>query len=150
MDCGLTLTFLIRKAIDMRIKAAILALLAPALVRTALAAEGPVPKGISDLDHVFFIMMENHGYGQIFNNPNAPFINQLAKSANHATNYFAIGHPRPDRPCPAGTVRRDLALEQRRLCQFPGLRSHLGNPVHREAFRSPRAQYLPVAPGGGG
>jgi len=77
----------------MRIKAAILALLATALVNTAFAAEGSVPRGISDLDHVFFIMMENHGYGQIFNNPNAPFINQLAKSANYATNYFAIGHP---------------------------------------------------------
>src|SRR5579862_5244451 len=93
MDCGLTLTFLTRKAIDMRIKAAILALLAPALVSTAFAAEGSVPKGISELDHVFFIMMENHGYGQIFNNPNAPFINQYAKSANYATNYFAVGHP---------------------------------------------------------
>ena len=93
MDCGLTLTLLTRKATDMRIKAAILALAASTLVSTAFAAEGPVPKGISDLDHVFFIMMENHGYGQIFNNPSAPFINQLAKSANHATNYFAIGHP---------------------------------------------------------
>ena len=77
----------------MRIKAVILALLATALVNVAFAAEGSVPKGISDLDHVFFIMMENHGYGQIFNNPNAPFINQLAKSANYATNYFAVGHP---------------------------------------------------------
>ncbi len=45
------------------------------------------------LDHVFLIMMENHGYSQILNNPNAPYINQLAKSANLATNYFAIGHP---------------------------------------------------------
>ncbi len=38
-------------------------------------------------------MMENHGYSQIFGNPNAPFINQLAKSSNYDTNYFAIGHP---------------------------------------------------------
>ncbi len=37
--------------------------------------------------------MENHGYGQIINNPNAPFTNQYANSANSATNYFAIGHP---------------------------------------------------------
>jgi hypothetical protein len=77
----------------MRIKTAGLALIATALVSTAFAGEGDVPKGISDLDHVFFIMMENHGYGQIFNNPNAPFINQLAKSANYSTNYFAVGHP---------------------------------------------------------
>jgi len=38
-------------------------------------------------------MMENHGYSQIMNNPNAPFVNELAHSANLATNYFAIGHP---------------------------------------------------------
>jgi hypothetical protein len=48
---------------------------------------------IPHLDHVFLIMMENHGYSQILNNTNAPFINQMAKSANLATNYFAVGHP---------------------------------------------------------
>ena len=64
-----------------------------ALVSTAFAAEGPVPKGVPHLDHVFVIMMENHGYNQIFNNPNSPFASQLARSANSATNYFAIGHP---------------------------------------------------------
>ena len=59
----------------------------------ALAAEGPVPAGVPPLDHVFVIMMENHGYGQIIDNPNAPYINKLAKGANLATNYFAIAHP---------------------------------------------------------
>ena len=38
-------------------------------------------------------MMENHGYSQIINNPNAPFINAYAQSANLATNYFAVAHP---------------------------------------------------------
>ncbi|HTC92950.1 MAG TPA: alkaline phosphatase family protein [Terriglobales bacterium] len=57
------------------------------------AGEGPVPKGVPHLDHVWVIMMENHGFPQIMNNPNAPFANQLTKSANFATNYFAIGHP---------------------------------------------------------
>jgi hypothetical protein len=59
----------------------------------AIAQQGQVPKGIPHLDHVFVIMMENHGYGQIINNPNAPFINQLATSANVANNYFALAHP---------------------------------------------------------
>ena len=68
-------------------------LLATALAGNALAAEGPVPYGVSPLDHVFLIMMENHGYGQILNNPNAPFINQLAAKAHLATNYFAVAHP---------------------------------------------------------
>jgi phosphatidylinositol-3-phosphatase len=64
-----------------------------ALASSLFAAEGPVPKDVSHLDHVFLIMMENHAYGQIVGNPNAPFANQLSKSANSATNYFAIGHP---------------------------------------------------------
>jgi phosphatidylinositol-3-phosphatase len=52
-----------------------------------------VPKGIPHLDHVFLIMMENHGYSEILNNPNAKFINQYARSANLATNYFAVARP---------------------------------------------------------
>ncbi|HEV3214564.1 MAG TPA: alkaline phosphatase family protein [Vicinamibacterales bacterium] len=64
-----------------------------ALIRTVLADEGDVPRGIPHLDHVFVIMMENHAYGQIVNNPNAPFANQYAHAANTADNYFAIAHP---------------------------------------------------------
>ena len=78
---------------DMKCKAALLCLLIPILLSNVLAGEGSIPKGVPHLDHVFLIVMENHGYGQIVNNPNAPFTNQLAKSANSATNYFAIGHP---------------------------------------------------------
>jgi hypothetical protein len=67
--------------------------LAAFLATSAWAEEGSVPQGIPRLDHVFVIMMENHGYSQVVNNPNAPFINQYVKTANLATNYFAIGHP---------------------------------------------------------
>jgi hypothetical protein len=72
---------------------ALAASLAAASALPAWAAEGPVPHGIPHLDHVFLIMMENHGYSQLIGNPNAPFINQLAKTANLATNYYAIAHP---------------------------------------------------------
>ena len=64
-----------------------------ATTRTAFAGEGPVPKGIPRLDHVFVIMMENHGYSQLIDNPNAPFINKYSKTANLGTNYFAVAHP---------------------------------------------------------
>ncbi|WP_159017467.1 alkaline phosphatase family protein [Cognatiluteimonas profundi] len=70
-----------------------LTLLATAVAGSAVAAEGPVPKGIPHLDHVYLVMMENHGYTQLLDNPNAPYINHLARSANLATNYFAIAHP---------------------------------------------------------
>jgi phosphatidylinositol-3-phosphatase len=74
-------------------KAFAASLLATTLVSPAIANEGSVPKGVPRLDHVFIIMMENHGYGQIIGNPNAPFANLYAKSVNAATNYFAVGHP---------------------------------------------------------
>ncbi len=64
-----------------------------AFTGTVLAQEGAVPKGIPHLDHVFVIMMENHGYTEIVHNPNAPFINRYAHSANLAANYFAVAHP---------------------------------------------------------
>jgi hypothetical protein len=62
-------------------------------VGIAHAEQGPVPDGIPAIDHVFVIMMENHAYGQIANNPQAPFINSLMSKANIATNYYAIAHP---------------------------------------------------------
>jgi hypothetical protein len=68
-------------------------LTAIAFAGTVFAQEGRTPKGVPHLDHVFVIVMENHGYTQIVGNPNAPFINSYAKKANAATNYFAIAHP---------------------------------------------------------
>jgi len=59
----------------------------------ALAGEGSVPGGVTSLDHVWVIMMENHAYGQIVGNPSSPFTNQYMKQANAATNYFAVAHP---------------------------------------------------------
>lgn len=72
---------------------AILCLSTFLLTGTLFAGEGAVPKGVNHLDHVFVIMMENHGFSQIVGNPNAPFANSYMKSANAAVNYFAIGHP---------------------------------------------------------
>ncbi len=70
-----------------------LGLLAGGLAGTAFAQEDSYPAGVPRLNHVFVIMMENHGYSQLINNPNAPFINSFAKKANTATNYFAVAHP---------------------------------------------------------
>jgi hypothetical protein len=70
-------------------------LLAASLTGSVSAGEGNVPDGIHRLDHVFLIMMENHGYLQVANNPTMPFINGLISKGkvNLATNYFAVGHP---------------------------------------------------------
>ncbi len=64
-----------------------------AMAGSVQANEGHMPAGVAPLDHVFLIMMENHGFSQIISNPNAPFVNLYAHQANLATNYFAIGHP---------------------------------------------------------
>lgn len=44
-------------------------------------------------DHIFVIMMENHGYSDIIGNPAAPNINALAQRYGLATNYYGITHP---------------------------------------------------------
>ena len=71
-----------------------LGLLAGALTLPGLAQQDH-PRGVPHLDHVFLIMMENHGYQQVIDNPNEPYLNSLINNGrvNLATNYFAVGHP---------------------------------------------------------
>lgn len=76
----------------MRLRSALCACLA-IVAANAFAAEGLVPAGVPHLDHVWVIMMENHGYGQVAGNPNLPYINDMIGLANTATNYFAVAHP---------------------------------------------------------
>lgn len=73
---------------------AALSLMSAAIAGPVLAVEGQVPTGVPHLNHVFVIMMENHGYAQIMGDKaNAPFINKMAQSGNLGTNYFGVGHP---------------------------------------------------------
>lgn len=69
------------------------AAVACAPVLSAHAVEGKVPQGVQPLNHVFLIMMENHGYAEVIGNPNMPFLNGLAAKAGAANNYFAVAHP---------------------------------------------------------
>lgn len=77
------------------LKSAAALLAAASLVSPAFANDNDGPKGIGHFDHVFVIMMENHGYQQIIGNPNEPYLNSIVQSGkvNLATNYFAVGHP---------------------------------------------------------
>jgi hypothetical protein len=43
--------------------------------------------------HVWWIVLENHEYGSIIGNPQAPYLNDLAARYGLATNYSATGHP---------------------------------------------------------
>jgi hypothetical protein len=75
------------------LKKAAIFLIASTFPVAVCAQEGPTPKGVPHLDHVFVILMENHAYAQVVGNPNMPFTNKYLKQVNSATNYFAVGHP---------------------------------------------------------
>ena len=48
----------------------------------------------SGLQHIFYIMMENHSVNDILGNiGDAPYLNQLAKSYGVALQYFGVTHP---------------------------------------------------------
>jgi hypothetical protein len=50
--------------------------------------------GGGPIQHIFYIMMENHATSQIIGNTaDAPFINQLAHRYGLATNYHGVTHP---------------------------------------------------------
>ncbi len=49
--------------------------------------------GVPALDHVFVIVVENHGFSQIIGNPNAPAINALAAEYALATDYTGVWNP---------------------------------------------------------
>ena len=46
------------------------------------------------IQHIFYIMMENHGLNEILGNTaDAPYLNKLAGSYGIATHYFGVTHP---------------------------------------------------------
>jgi hypothetical protein len=58
------------------------------------ASAAPASAGASGPQHIFLIMMENHGRDQILGNTaDAPFINSLAARYNVERNYHGVTHP---------------------------------------------------------
>jgi len=55
--------------------------------------QGSTAPGTNPVQHVFLIVMENHEYGQIIGNADAPYINQLASQYAVADDYYAATHP---------------------------------------------------------
>jgi hypothetical protein len=52
-------------------------------------AQPPVPA----FDHIFIVIMENHGFDEIIGSPDAPFVNHLAAGHGLAANYVSVAHP---------------------------------------------------------
>ncbi len=87
-----------RKATYIRKAAVTAAATAVALgaVATGTASAAPLAAGHrhGGPDHIFYIMMENHGFSQIIGNTqDAPYVNELAGSYNVATNFHGVTHP---------------------------------------------------------
>jgi len=66
-----------------------LAALCLAFAGSAKAQTATVPQ----YDHVFLVIMENNGYGQIVGNPYAPILNALVSDYGVATNYAGVADP---------------------------------------------------------
>ena len=45
------------------------------------------------VSHVFVVVMENHGYSQVWNTSSTPYTTSLANTYARASNYYAITHP---------------------------------------------------------
>jgi hypothetical protein len=56
-------------------------------------AQTPTTPGAPHYDHVFMVVLENHGYTDLIGNPAAPNLNALADTYGSATNYTAVTHP---------------------------------------------------------
>jgi hypothetical protein len=63
--------------------------LAFATSSSSLAAQSTFPQ----YDHVFLLIMENEGYGQVVGNQYAPILNALANDYGLATNYTGVADP---------------------------------------------------------
>jgi acid phosphatase len=52
-----------------------------------------MPGPVLASDHVFIVVLENHGYGQVIGSPSMPYLNSLATQHALSTSYFADAHP---------------------------------------------------------
>lgn len=59
------------------------------LATTSQLAAAPIPQ----YDHVVIVVMENHDFGNIIGNIDAPYINSLAAAGANFTQSYAIEHP---------------------------------------------------------
>jgi phosphatidylinositol-3-phosphatase len=64
---------------------------AAALVAAAAAHAAPLP--FDRPSRVAVLVLENRSYDEVIGNPEAPYLNGLARRYALATNYYAIGHP---------------------------------------------------------
>src|SRR5947209_1535079 len=65
----------------------------PSPTPTGTPSTTPTPTPVPAADHVFLILLENHGFSQVIGNSAMPYLNSLATQHALAANYFANTHP---------------------------------------------------------
>ncbi len=60
---------------------------------TATPSPPPSANPTGAIDYVFLVVMENHGYSQVWNTPSTPYTTALAQANARAAAYHAITHP---------------------------------------------------------
>jgi phosphatidylinositol-3-phosphatase len=64
----------------------------PTPIPTPTPTPTPIP-AVPAVDHVFLVVLENHGFDEVIGNPAMPYLNSLATQHSLATNYFSNTHP---------------------------------------------------------
>jgi len=85
----------IRRAAAATAAAAALAIPAAVIAANQAVAAGQAPAGqapaaVPHLDHIVYIIEENHGFGDVIGNPAAPNLSHLAKTFGLATQFFGV------------------------------------------------------------
>jgi phosphatidylinositol-3-phosphatase len=85
----------------------------------------PVP------EHIVILILENHGYSQIINSSEAPFINALANDANSALfrNSYAIEHPSQPNYLDLFSGSNQGVRDDRFLAKGPFITDNLGRQL---------------------
>lgn len=60
---------------------------------TLLTLGAACAQQLKPFDHVFVIVMENHGSKSIIGDPAMPYVNHLAQTYGYADHYFGVTHP---------------------------------------------------------
>jgi len=69
------------------------AVIAVAVLALALGAGGAAPASEPSPPRTVLIVLENHEYDEVIGNPEAPFLNHLARRGALASRYHAVTHP---------------------------------------------------------
>ena len=80
--------------IGVRVRTPIAAILVLLAVLAGIDRSRPAPAAVAAVPaRVALVVLENREFGEVVGNPEAPFLNRLARRGALATHYYAVAHP---------------------------------------------------------